>query len=538
VTAPLTFEHQLAEEQVATRRRYVLASTRARWAFLACAIVLLSAVSVLGRARLSPMAIVAFALVFGALNYAMFRLARDPPFRSGYVQLDMAIGSGLISTILFALGPTGHVLSAAYLITPLQTAVRLGRRGAWGAMAVNLGGFALATALRGDGGWGWSIFLQETLVLIFVGGALGLTIWRIVARLRASRVTLDRIEQGDLTAKITDPEVDDLGHLGSSVNRATDATAEIVRQARRHAQDLAVLAQGLAASARQLQATVAQASETASRLSHGTERQRRLIGDGVADTEAAAGVAATFQGRAQQAEERIAAIARQAHRHTEEFARSKELLETIVDQMDRVGGAATALDQGSREIGKLVDAITRIASQTDLLALNATIESARAGPHGLGFRVVADEVRKLSEHFARAAEDVRGRVHQTQDQIIRLVTAMNEGRRTAAGVGDVSATARTALEAMVGDLNGTVQLTTGFAAETEAQTKGMREVVRRMAEVAEIVQGAAEGAQQASAATEQQMAALGELTTTSEQLSSAATRLTEAIRRFVVDGKN
>jgi methyl-accepting chemotaxis protein len=129
-------------------------------------------------------------------------------------------------------------------------------------------------------------------------------------------------------------------------------------------------------------------------------------------------------------------------------------------------------------------------------------------------------------------------VNQTQDQIIRLVTAMNEGRRTAAGVGDVSATARTALDAIVGDLNGIVQLTTGFAAETEAQTKGMREVVRRMAEAAEIVQGAAEGAQQASAATEQQMASLGELTTTSEQLSSAAARLTEAIRRFVVDGKN
>src|SRR5207249_1227841 len=161
-------------------------------------------------------------------------------------------------------------------------------------------------------------------------------------------------------------------------------------------------------------------------------------------------------------------------RHGEEIARAGELLVTLVADLDQVSRAAGTLEQGSREIGKLVDAITRIASQTDLLALNAAIEAARAGAHGLGFRVVADEVRKLSEQSTRSAGEVRARVKLTQEEIGQVLEAMEQGRRTAEGVGTVSAAAREALDA---------------------------------------------------------------ITTTSQHLSAAAAKLTETIQQFVVNGK-
>jgi len=197
---------------------------------------------------------------------------------------------------------------------------------------------------------------------------------------------------------------------------------------------------------------------------------------------------------------------------------------------------AVALDTESREIGKLVDGITRVASQTDLLALNAAIEAARAGQHGLGFRVVAGEVRKLAEQSARSAEEVRVRVRDTQSQIARVVEAMGQGKEAAQGVGKVASTVQGALDAIYADLNTTVQFATTFAAETENQTKRMHEVLRRMEEIARIAAGAADGAQQTSAATEEQIASLGQLTTTSQHLSEAAAQLTHTIQRFTVNG--
>ncbi len=531
--------HQFADEARAKERQYVLANTRARWRFVGVGVALLAAVRL---ARIVPVPwlfILVFPVVFAGINYAMLRLAQSRDFRTWYAQANIAVGGAMISAILYAVGPTGHLLYVAYVIAPLQAALYLGRTEAWQALLLNVTGFGLVTALRvaqGTPGWSWSVFVQETLVLGFASGALVPMLTRYVARLTAARETLARVELGDLTAEVQDDELDELGYLGVSVNRTTAAIAGVVRQVQQQSQDLAAMAEQLAASAEELHAASQQISATAQQLADGTTRQRQLIGHGRDDSEAAAGVAAQLHARAQQAERQVAGVAEQAQRHGEEIARASELLVTLVAHLDHVSQAAGTLEQGSREIGKLVDAITRIASQTDLLALNAAIEAARAGQHGLGFRVVADEVRKLAEQSTRSADEVRARVRQTQDQIGQVITAMDEGRRTAQGVGTVSAAARQALDAIFGDLNATVRFASAFAGETEGQTQRIREVVRRMDEVAGIADTAAQGAEQTSAATEQQIASLGELTTTSQHLSEAAAKLSETIRRFNVNG--
>jgi methyl-accepting chemotaxis protein len=362
---------------------------------------------------------------------------------------------------------------------------------------------------------------------------------QIVDRLRAARGVLGEIERGDLTRQVSGGGAatpDELGYLGVSVDRTTAAIAEIVREIGHQGHALATMARHLATSAQSLQGASQEISNTSARLSEGTERQRQLIGYGRQDSEAASGLATTLHARAQEAERQITEIALQAHRRGEEVSKASTLLMNLLVHMDHASEVAAALDQESREIGKLVDGITRVASQTDLLALNAAIEAARAGQHGLGFRVVAGEVRKLAEQSARSAEEVRVRVRETQGQISRVVDAMRQGKAAAQGVGTVASTVQRALDAIFSDLNTTVQFATTFAAETENQTKRMREVLRRMEEVATIVDGAALGAKQTTAATAHQIVSLSELTATSQQLSEAAVKLGDTIRRFRVNG--
>jgi methyl-accepting chemotaxis protein len=534
----ISLAHQLQEERYAKQRQYVLANTRARWGFVGFGIALLIGVKLAGIVTISPWFILAFAASFAGANAGVRRLVERGAFQPWHAQLNLVVGCLLISAVVFAMGANGHVLYGAYVIAPLQAALYLERREAWGALIINLIAFTLVTALAlvAGHGWGWALYIQESLVLVFACVALVPMLVQIVDRLRTARGVLGEIERGDLTRQMdsgaASAATDELGFLGVSVNRTTAAIADIIREIGRQGGALAAMAGGLATAARELQAASQSISSTTHQLSEGTERQRQLIGYGRQDSEAASGLATTLHARAQQAERQITEIALQAHKRGEEVARASTLLMNLMVHMDHASEVAGELDRESKEIGKLVDGITRVASQTDLLALNAAIEAARAGQHGLGFRVVAGEVRKLAEQSGRSAEEVRTRVRATQGQINRVVDAMQKGREAAKGVGTVASTVQGALDAIFADLNATVQFATTFAAETENQTKRMGEVLRRMEEVAAITEGAATGARQTSAATAQQIASLSELTTTSQHLSDAAATLSETIQRF------
>src|SRR5712692_8409521 len=107
---PTSLAEQLAQEQRSKQRQYVIANTRTRWTLVGLATVLLAATRLLHLVPTSWLFIVAFGAAFAALNYAMFRLARDTTFQTWYPPANVTIGATLITTALSAVGPSGHVL--------------------------------------------------------------------------------------------------------------------------------------------------------------------------------------------------------------------------------------------------------------------------------------------------------------------------------------------------------------------------------------------------------------------------------------------
>ncbi len=86
---------------------------------------------------------------------------------------------------------------------------------------------------------------------------------------------------------------------------------------------------------------------------------------------------------------------------------SNETIKVVNSAIDDTANRIEKLANEIKEIDTSVDAITKIASQTDLLALNAAIEAARAGEYGRGFAVVADEVRNLARNANASAEKIQ-----------------------------------------------------------------------------------------------------------------------------------
>src|SRR5437764_808413 len=167
-------DHQLAAEDRTKERQYVLSGTRGRWRVLGLGVVLLAAIRLAGVVPVAWSFILGFTVLFAAVNYAMTRVARSGALPPWYTLATMAVSAAMISAIVYAVGPTGHLLYVAYLIAPLQAALYLGRNEAWQTLIVNLAAFALVTGIRtsqGAPGWSWSAFLEESLVRLGAGAA-------------------------------------------------------------------------------------------------------------------------------------------------------------------------------------------------------------------------------------------------------------------------------------------------------------------------------------------------------------------------------
>lgn len=141
----------------------------------------------------------------------------------------------------------------------------------------------------------------------------------------------------------------------------------------------------------------------------------------------------------------------------------------------------------SEAISKVTEVINSIAEQTNLLALNAAIEAARAGDQGRGFAVVADEVRTLAQRTQSSIVEIGQTIEKLQTQVKSTTEQMSQSH----------------------------QLGMESAAQGEATGEQLKEITRRIGELAI-------SSRNIASATEQQSSVAQEITHNLHQISELA----------------
>ncbi|WP_377403255.1 methyl-accepting chemotaxis protein [Rhizobium helianthi] len=215
---------------------------------------------------------------------------------------------------------------------------------------------------------------------------------------------LERLSQGDLTYRLSEPFSHDFEELRTNFNLAVDGLATALREVAQASTIIESGSQELASSA--------------SDLSQRTERQAASLEQTAAALDEITTNVTNSSQRAEEAKLRARNAAGAAER-------SGEVVSNAVKAMNRI-------EQSSKQIASIISVIDEIAFQTNLLALNAGVEAARAGEAGKGFAVVAQEVRELAQRSSQAANEIRGLIQTSAQEVengVELVTATGQSLR-------------------------------------------------------------------------------------------------------------
>lgn len=177
-----------------------------------------------------------------------------------------------------------------------------------------------------------------------------------------------------------------------------------------------------------------------------------------------------------------------------------------------------ALEQISRRIDKIVDAITTVSIQTNMLAVNGSVEAARAGEFGKGFAVVSTDIRNLARDSAENADRIKDTVKAIQDQI---------------------GTVRRDLEEIAAAASLEVEKNKATTADLETCSRdmavvlaGSREILDGNDEIVRVVKEVQTGVEQIAAAAQQSSRASIEAAAAAKQQAKGAEELAAAIEEI------
>lgn len=225
-------------------------------------------------------------------------------------------------------------------------------------------------------------------------------------------VTMTRVSDGDLTARIGFAGDDNIGRLAAALQQTIDKLAVLLAKVQEAGILVTSSTTEIAATARQQEATMTEQAASSNEIAASTKEISATARELVKTMDEAIHIAE--------------ATAQQAADGHEGLARMEKTMSRLVDASASIVAKLAVMNEKAGNINSVVSTITKVADQTNLLSLNAAIEAEKAGEYGKGFAVVATEIRRLADQTAVATWDIEQMLKEMQSAVSAGVMSMDK----------------------------------------------------------------------------------------------------------------
>lgn len=372
------------------------------------------------------------------------------------------------------------------------------------------------------------IILGVVLAIIFSG-----TITKPVLAVNAS---LQDLSQGIFRkVDVYQNRTDEFGQIIRNTNEVVDKLKVIVGDISNGAGDVNSASDELAKMSERISTNTDSVSRAVQEIASGATQQAQEIQNATVNIDKIGEAVGSVQDSTRELSE----IAERMQVASAESANSLAELKKSSETMDRgindISEKISATSDAVGRINGMVEAISSIASQTNLLSLNASIEAARAGEAGRGFAVVAEEIGKLALDSNRSADQIRAEMDMLLSESQAAVSMADNVQKNNVRQQEVIETTFSSVNKMIEDIETTANGVHKISVNADACVNAKDAVIEVMESLSAISEENAASSQETGASMEELSATVSTLSSSATSLHDISTTLSDETGFFKED---